>query len=100
MLVLHKAHPPETNVILMGSDGGDGLNRSDMHDPHTEANEVRLTSEQLVTVIRIRTGFTKAFHSTGQCFHSAPSGISGGAFRSLGSSQDTRHCGRRQGTLS
>ena len=55
------------------------------------------THENRVRATDMRCGLgilPRRLQPTGQCFHSAPSGISGGAFRSLGSSQDTRHCGR------
>ena len=56
--------PPETELILMRSSGGDGTNQSDMQDRHTE---VCSTSELLVTLCLSSASHHRRFQRASQC---------------------------------
>ncbi|GIR25003.1 MAG: hypothetical protein CM15mP39_08140 [Synechococcus sp.] len=56
--------PPETELILMRSSGGDGANQSDMQDRHTE---VWSTSELLVTLCLSSASHHRRFQRASQC---------------------------------
>ena len=56
--------PPETELILMRSSGGDGANQSDMQDRHTE---VWSTSELLVTLCLSSASHHRRFQQASQC---------------------------------
>ena len=61
---LCKAHPPETELILISSGRGCGTNRFDMQDRHTE---VRPTSKLLVTLCLSSFSHHRRFQWASQC---------------------------------
>ena len=61
-----------------------------MHLPLREPRHPRWFASQVRMLMLLRSISRQP--PIGKCFYSAPSGISGAAFRSLASSQDTRHC--------
>lgn len=59
--------PSEIELILMSSDGVDGLIRSDMQDRHTEVNEVRPPFELLATLCLSSASHHRRFQWASQC---------------------------------